>query len=84
MAGGYLWSPKRNANGEGGVYRRADGRWEGKFFVDTPDGKWYITVHAYENGYRTLGRQLLLLPIEWTQDHWFRIANGITAAAEAA
>ena len=29
---------KRNANGEGGVYRRADGRWEGKFFVDTPDG----------------------------------------------
>ena len=36
--------------------------------VDTPDGKWYITVHAYENGYRTLGRQLLLLPIEWTPD----------------
>jgi integrase len=30
---------KRNANGEGGVYRRADGRWEGKFFVDTPDGR---------------------------------------------
>lgn len=29
---------RRNANGEGGVYRRADGRWEGKFFVDTPDG----------------------------------------------
>ena len=47
--------------------------------VDTPDGKWYITVHAYENGYRTLGRQLLLLPVEWTADHWFRIADGITA-----
>jgi integrase len=30
---------KRNANGEGGVYRRTDGRWEGKFFVDTPDGR---------------------------------------------
>jgi integrase len=30
---------KRNANGEGGVYRRADGRWEGKVFVDAPDGK---------------------------------------------
>jgi Transposase, Mutator family len=28
---------KRNANGEGGVYRRTDGRWEGKFFVDTPE-----------------------------------------------
>jgi integrase len=30
---------RRNANGEGGVYRRSDGRWEGKFFVDTPDGR---------------------------------------------
>ena len=30
---------KRNANGEGGVYRRADGRWEGKFFADTPGGR---------------------------------------------
>ncbi|MBB5319426.1 family 43 glycosylhydrolase [Tunturibacter empetritectus] len=40
--------------------------------VDTPDGKWYMTVHSYENGYRTLGRQLLLLPIVWTTDGWFR------------
>ena len=41
--------------------------------VDTPDGKWYMTVHSYENGYRTLGRQLLLLPVEWTADGWFRV-----------
>ena len=47
--------------------------------VDTPDGKWFMTVHAYENGYRTLGRQLLLLPIEWTADGWFRIPPHITA-----
>lgn len=47
--------------------------------VDTPDGKWYMTVHAYENGYRTLGRQLLLLPIEWTPDGWFRVPAGISA-----
>jgi len=47
--------------------------------VDTPDGKWYITVHAYENGYRSLGRQLLLLPVEWTADGWFRLPAGITA-----
>ena len=32
-------SKKRNANGEGGVYRRADGRWEARAFVDTPDGR---------------------------------------------
>jgi integrase len=31
--------PKRNANGQGGVYRRADGRWEAKVFIDTPDGR---------------------------------------------
>ncbi|MDC8974666.1 tyrosine-type recombinase/integrase [Mycobacterium marinum] len=31
--------PRRNANGQGGVYRRADGRWEAKVFVDTPDGR---------------------------------------------
>jgi beta-xylosidase len=49
--------------------------------VDTPAGKWYITVHSYENGYRTLGRQLLLLPIEWTSDGWFRVPDGITAAS---
>jgi xylan 1,4-beta-xylosidase len=47
--------------------------------VDTQDGKWYMTVHAYENGYRALGRQLLLLPIEWTADGWFRVPPGITA-----
>jgi xylan 1,4-beta-xylosidase len=46
---------------------------------DTPDGKWYMTVHSYENGYRTLGRQLLLLPIEWTPDGWFRVPKGVTA-----
>ena len=31
--------PKRSANGQGGIYRRADGRWEAKVFVDTPDGR---------------------------------------------
>jgi xylan 1,4-beta-xylosidase len=47
--------------------------------VDTPGGRWYMTVHSYENGYRTLGRQLLLLPVEWTADGWFRVPQGITA-----
>lgn len=47
--------------------------------VDTPDGKWYMTVHAYEDGYRTLGRQMLLLPVEWTPKGWFRVPPKITA-----
>jgi xylan 1,4-beta-xylosidase len=45
--------------------------------VDTADGKWFITVHAYENGYRTLGRQLLLLPVEWTADGWWRVPKDV-------
>ncbi len=47
--------------------------------VDTPGGQGYMTVHSYENGYRTLGRQLLLLPIEWKADGWFGVPHGITA-----
>jgi xylan 1,4-beta-xylosidase len=47
--------------------------------VDTADGKWYMTVHSYENGYRALGRQTLLLPVEWTADGWFRVPEGVTA-----
>lgn len=31
--------PRRSPNGQGSVYRRADGRWEAKVFVDTPDGR---------------------------------------------
>jgi beta-xylosidase len=62
--------------------RTRDERWlslgHGRL-VDTHEGKWYITVHSYEYGYRTLGRQLLLLPIEWTRDGWFRVPAGITA-----
>jgi xylan 1,4-beta-xylosidase len=38
-----------------------------------------MTVHSYENGYRTLGRQLLLLPVEWTAGGWFRVPEGVTA-----
>ncbi|MGB8261893.1 MAG: family 43 glycosylhydrolase [Terracidiphilus sp.] len=47
--------------------------------VDTPAGDWYMTVHSYENGYRTLGRQLLLLPVEWTADGWYRVKPGAQA-----
>jgi beta-xylosidase len=47
--------------------------------VDTPDAKWYMTVHSYENGYRALGRQLMLLPIEWTADGWYKLPAGVKA-----
>jgi xylan 1,4-beta-xylosidase len=33
-------------------------------------GDWWMISHGYENGYRTLGRQILLEPIRWGEDDW--------------
>ncbi|CAM4089537.1 family 43 glycosylhydrolase [Roseateles saccharophilus] len=40
--------------------------------VEGPGGDWWMACHGHEHGYRTLGRQTLLQPIEWTRDGWFR------------
>jgi xylan 1,4-beta-xylosidase len=45
-------------------------------FVEGPAGDWWMVYHGYENGFRTLGRQTLLEPIEWTDDGWFRAKGG--------
>ncbi|WP_166932061.1 family 43 glycosylhydrolase [Rhizomicrobium electricum] len=47
--------------------------------VEGPGGDWWMIYHGYENGYRTLGRQPLLEPIEWTKDGWPRAKGGILA-----
>ena len=44
--------------------------------VEGIDGRWYMVYHGFENGYRSLGRQTLLEPIEWTSDGWFKAAGG--------
>lgn len=44
--------------------------------VEGPAGDWWMVYHGYENGMRTLGRQTLLEPIEWTPDGWFRAKGG--------
>jgi len=49
--------------------------------VDSPDGKWWIIFHGYESGVRSMGRQTLMLPVEWTEDNWYRIPDGIDVAA---
>lgn len=40
--------------------------------VETPDG-WFMVYHGYENGYMTLGRQMLMEPVVWTDDGWFKV-----------
>jgi xylan 1,4-beta-xylosidase len=44
--------------------------------VEGPGGDWWMVYHGYENGFRTLGRQTLLEPMEWTADGWFRAKGG--------
>jgi xylan 1,4-beta-xylosidase len=44
--------------------------------VEGPGGDWWMIYHGYENGFRTLGRQTLLEPIEWTDDGWFHARAG--------
>lgn len=48
--------------------------------VEGPAGDWWMVYHGYENGYRTLGRQVLMEPIEWTPDGWFRAKGGTLGA----
>ena len=54
-------------------YDRTDRWWSRGHgsLIDTPDGRWYIVYHAYENGYYNLGRQTLLEPVELGEDGWF-------------
>ena len=40
-----------------------------------PEGNWYIMFHGYENGFYTLGRQTLLMPLEWDDNGWFKIKD---------
>lgn len=42
-----------------------------------------MVYHGYENGFRTLGRQTLLEPIEWTSDGWFRTKGGTLSTSLA-
>jgi xylan 1,4-beta-xylosidase len=59
--------------------RSADEPWWSRghaSLVEGPAGDWWMVYHGYENGYRTLGRQTLLAPVEWTADGWFRVLGG--------
>lgn len=38
--------------------------------VQGPKGDWWMIYHGYENGFRTLGRQMLLEPFIWDAHGW--------------
>lgn len=63
--------------------QHADERWWSRGHASAvagPDGRWFLIYHGYENGFRTLGRQTLLEPIEWDDDGWFRAIGGDLSA----
>ena len=47
--------------------------------VDDADGSWWMTYHSYRNGAQNLGRQVLLLPIQWTEDGWYKVRDDVSA-----
>ncbi|WP_422933291.1 family 43 glycosylhydrolase [Sinomonas sp. P47F7] len=38
--------------------------------LEDSSGAWWMIYHGYKNGFRALGRQPLLEPMEWTADGW--------------
>lgn len=47
--------------------------------VQGPAGDWWLVYHGYENGFRTLGRQMLMEPFDWTADGWPKARGGVLA-----
>ncbi|MDB6165538.1 MAG: hypothetical protein JWQ83_678, partial [Lacunisphaera sp.] len=52
--------------------------------IETRRGEWFITYHAHETAYYSLGRQMLMQPIAWTADGWWRPVGGKIPAVAAA
>jgi xylan 1,4-beta-xylosidase len=48
-------------------------------FNDAKDN-WYMIFHGYENGFYNMGRQTLIVPVEWTEDGWYKIPDNIDLA----
>lgn len=44
---------------------------------DDGDDNWFMMFHGYENGYYNMGRQTMLVPVEWTEDGWYKIPDDI-------
>jgi xylan 1,4-beta-xylosidase len=51
--------------------------------LELPDGSWYLAYHAHETAFYSLGRQMLLQPIEWRSDGWWRPVGGKVPALTA-
>jgi xylan 1,4-beta-xylosidase len=46
-------------------------------FIDDIEGNWWFVYTGYENGFEFMGKQAMLLPVEWTTDGWPRVKSGV-------
>jgi beta-xylosidase len=44
--------------------------------IQTQPEEWFVTFHAHETAFYSLGRQMLMQPIRWTEDGWWRPLSG--------
>ncbi len=44
--------------------------------IRTQDGEWFVAYHAHQLSHYSLGRSMLLDPVRWTQDGWWRTEDG--------
>ncbi len=51
--------------------------------LKTQNGEWFVVYHAHETSHYSLGRQMLMEPIEWTSDGWWRPAGGKVPSVRA-
>ncbi len=53
-------------------------KWHSKghgMLVEAPDGSWYMPYHGYLKERYNQGRMMLMEPVEWTEDGWYRIPS---------
>ena len=62
----HTWSPDEKwwQQGHGTIFKATD-------------GSWWTIYHARLNNFEGLGRQVLLMPVEWTSDGWPVTKNGL-------
>ncbi|MBR10438.1 MAG: beta-xylosidase [Rickettsiales bacterium] len=44
---------------------------------DDADDNWWMMFHGYERDYYNMGRQTMLIPVEWTEDDWYKIPDNV-------
>jgi xylan 1,4-beta-xylosidase len=50
--------------------------------VEDIKGNYWIMYHGYLKEFHTLGRQTLMMPVEWTRENWFKVPDGVSSSGK--